>query len=143
MKRLLASGGRFLVPTELVVSGADVVPCFGIVWPQCDRCSTRGDRFDITLLAIMLKTDIEIILRSLRRRLIDWLTIRLREKIPRGQIGRAQLQCAVQERACLIGARVREQVTRIIGVAVRARRSESQRVLEMLLRRRALLRRIF
>ena len=38
---------------------------------------------------------------------------------------------------------MREQVARIVGVAVGARRRESQRVLEMLLGCRGLLRRIF
>src|SRR5438132_13710677 len=71
-KRLLASSGCFFVATEFVVSGADVVPGLGIVWPQRECCSARRDRFDVALFTIMLKAELEVILRSLRRRLIDW-----------------------------------------------------------------------
>ena len=42
-----------------------------------------GDRFRVTLFAIMLKAELEVILRSLRRRLIDRLSIRSREKFAR------------------------------------------------------------
>ena len=36
-QRLLASGGRFLVAAELIASGADVVPCFGVAGSKIER----------------------------------------------------------------------------------------------------------
>jgi hypothetical protein len=36
-QRLLASSGRFLVAAELIVSGADVVPCFGVAGSKIER----------------------------------------------------------------------------------------------------------
>jgi hypothetical protein len=36
-QRLLASSGRFLVAGELIVSGADVVPCFGVAGSKIER----------------------------------------------------------------------------------------------------------
>src|SRR5204863_6395938 len=108
-QRLLASGDRFFVATELIVSGADVVPCFGVIWPQLEGGPGCCDRFRVTSLTVILKAEVEVILRSLRCRLIDGLSIRSRKKIARGQIARAQLQCALQESACLINARVEKQ----------------------------------
>ena len=40
---LLASSGRFLVAAELIVSCADVVPCFSVARSKVERAPTSVD----------------------------------------------------------------------------------------------------
>ena len=42
-KRFLTGGGGFLVATERIVSGADVIPGFRLIRPQCEGGAARGD----------------------------------------------------------------------------------------------------
>ena len=119
-QRPLASSGRFLVAAELVVNSAHVVPCFGVVGSKVERASTGENCLDVAFFTIKLQAEGEIKLRRLRRCFIERLinfgsceghkrklarpSLRFLQKFARVQVVRAQLQCALQERARLVGA---------------------------------------
>ena len=77
------------ITAELVVSGADVIPSFGVIWLEFQCRFTRVDCFRVTTSLVMFKAGGEIRFRSRRLRA---KRVGMGEEITRRHIAGAQIE---------------------------------------------------